>query len=107
MSSLISQAAHLFHHHIQEIVFGIITISMVLAGPYINGTVKRMTKDMHWVVRFAVFVIVVCAGYGFITHFLYKTVKTWFLHMNNLTLVLVTVFSYLILAWFAKQQKEI
>jgi hypothetical protein len=107
MHPIISQFATLIRHHLPEVVFGITTVTLVLAGPYLNSIVKKITNKMHWLLRFVVFVIVVCAGYGFLAHLLYVTVKSWFLHMNSITLVIVSLSSYLILAWIAKQQKEI
>jgi hypothetical protein len=107
MNYLITQLSTFIRHHLPEAVFGITTVTLVLAGPYLNSLVKKATSNMHWLLRFVVFVLVVCAGYGFLAHLLYITVKNWFLHMNNLTLVLSTLISYLILAWVAKQQREI
>ena len=107
MNPYLSQFATLIRHHLPEVVFGITTVSLVLAGPYLNSIVKKTTNSIHWLLRFIVFVIVVCVGYGFLAHLLYITVKSWFLHMNNLTLVIATLTSYLVLAWIAKQQKEI
>lgn len=107
MNHLISQFANLIRHHLPEVVFGITTVTLVLAGPYLNSVVKKMTSTMHWILRFVIFVIVVSAGYGFLAHLLYITVKNWFIHMNNITLVIVSLTSYLVLAWIAKQQREI
>jgi hypothetical protein len=107
MNPLISQFANIIRHHLPEVVFGITTVTLVLAGPYLNSIVKKITGKMHWLLRFVIFVIVVCAGYGFLAHLLYITAKSWFIHMNNITLVIVSLTSYLVLAWIAKQQKEI
>ncbi len=107
MSHLIYEMATLMRHHLTEIVFGITTVTLVLIGPHINSAVKHATNSIHWLIRFLIFVIVVCVGYGFLSHLLYQFIRKWFVRMDSITLVIATIGTYLVLAWFAKQQKEI
>lgn len=107
MSHLINELATIIRHHLTEIVFGITTVVLVLTGPHINSAVRHATSSVHWLVRFLIFVVVVCAGYGFISHLLYQYIRKWFIGMDSITLVIMIIGIYLILAWFAKQQKEI
>jgi len=107
MQTLIPDIARVIRLHLSDLVFGITSVSLVLAGPHINKLFRKITKKIHWLLRFILFVILCCAGYGFITHFIYKSLIVFFKQFDNLLLVIFTVFSYLLLAWFAKRKKEI
>lgn len=104
---LLAPFATFLRHHLTEISFGIVAVVLVFLGPFINRAIKHGTQKLHWLIRFAIFVVVCSAGYGFITHVLYKALRDVLARFNNVTLI-VTVFSiYLVLAWITKQQREI
>lgn len=107
MQPLLTQIASVIRHHLDEVVFGITSVTLVLAGPYINGLLKQITCKMNWFLRFILYVFLCCAGYGFLTHFLYQLLIKTFVHFESYLLVIVTLLSYLVLAWFAKRQKQI
>lgn len=104
---IVNQTAAVIRNHLQEVVFGITTVTLVLAGPYINGLLKKITVKFNWVLRFVCYIILCCAGYGFLSHFLYQTLIKLFVTLQTVPLVIITLISYLILAWFAKQHKQI
>jgi hypothetical protein len=106
-ASIIASVASFFRLYLQEISIGIVTVSLVLIGPYLNKYIKQGTKQFHWLIRFTIFVIICSAGYGFITHYLFKWVYLALLHLNRAMLVYVIIAIYFVLAWLAKQQKEI
>jgi hypothetical protein len=103
----IISTANLIRKHLPEICFSITAVSLMLAGPVINGMIERMMQKFHWLLRYLVFVIMCTVGYGFLTHLLYRGVKHWFSYQQNLALVLITVGIYLVLAFFAKKQGRI
>jgi len=104
---IFNQTVVVIRNHLQEVVFGITTVTLVLAGPYINGLLKKSTARFNWVLRFISYIILCCAGYGFLTHYLYQTLIKLFVKLEPIPLVVITITSYLTLAWFAKQHKQI
>jgi Protein of unknown function (DUF3392) len=104
---ILNQTVSVIRNHLQEVVFGITTVTLVLAGPYINNLLKKITAKFHWVLRFICYIILCCAGYGFLTHYLYQTLIKLFVKLEPVPLVVITLVSYLILAWLAKQHKQI
>ncbi len=105
--SILHDTAQFLRHNIQFVTFGITAVTITLVGPYINGTVKRITASLHWLIRYIVFVLLCTLGYGFLTQILYFWMKKWIIRLPDIQLLIWTSLIYLGLAWFAKQQKEI
>jgi len=103
----IAFVAAFIRRYLHEISFGITAVSLMLAGPHINGSVRRLVKKMHWLVRYSAFVLLCTVGYVFLAHIVYEGVKNLLGGCKNPVLVLVTVAVYLLLAWIAKEQKAI
>ncbi|HEX3019447.1 MAG TPA: DUF3392 family protein [Chitinispirillaceae bacterium] len=107
LSQYIHWLAKYIHSHIQEICFGITAVTLMVAGPSINGLLKHITRSMHWFFRYVFFVILCTAGYGFLSQVIYHGLKSWLRGQSGLMLVIWTCAIYLILAWFAKRFKDI
>lgn len=90
-----------------EICFGITAVTLMLFGPAINGGVRRLTRKLHWVVRYSIFVLLCTAGYIFLSQALYRGVRSLLLSCGGSLRVAVTVGIFLALAWVAKEQKAI
>jgi hypothetical protein len=105
--TVVHDAAQFLRQNIQFITFGITAVTVTLVGPYINGTVKRITASLHWTLRYILFVLLCTLGYGFLSHTLYFWLKKWLIHLPEIQLILWVSAIYLGLAWVAKQQKEI
>lgn len=103
----LSYLASFIRTYMHEICFGITAVTLVLIGPYINSTLRKLVKKLHWFLRYVVFVIVCTAGYTFLGEIAYQGVKTLLTGCSNPLLVLITLIAYLILAWIAKEQKMI
>ena len=99
--------AGLVRQYMSEVCFGITAVSLILAGPAINGFVQRLTASFHWLVRYLLFVLMCTAGYGLLTQVIYRGLKHWFIHQRGLALILITTGIYLVLAFFAKKQGRI
>jgi hypothetical protein len=99
--------AGLIRQHMSEVCFGITAVSLILAGPAINGFVQRLTKSFHWFVRYLVFVLMCTIGYGFLSQVIFRGLKQWFAHQGAVSLILITTALYLVLAFFAKKQGQI
>lgn len=93
--------------HIQEICFGITAVTLVVAGPSINGLFRQITKSMHWFFRYLLFIILCSVGYGVLSQVIYRGVRNWLQGQSSILLVLWTAAIYLLLAWLAKKQKNI
>ena len=105
--SIIRDIALFIRQNMQFVSFGITAVTIMLIGPFINGTVKRICMSMHWLLRYVVYVLLCTAGYGFLAHFLYYGIKSWLSGLSGVLLITWTLAIYLVLAWFAKQQKAI
>jgi putative Mn2+ efflux pump MntP len=105
--TVIHEAALFLKHNLQFVTFGITAVMITLIGPYINGTVKRVTASWHWIVRYILFVLLCTLGYGFLSHTLYSWMKKWFIHLPEMQLILWVAVMYLGLAWIAKQHNKI
>jgi hypothetical protein len=99
--------AGLIRQHLSEICFGITAVSLILAGPAINGFVQRLTQKFHWLIRYLVFVLMCTAGYGFLAQVIYRGLKHWLTSQRSLSLILIATLIYLVLAFFARKQGHI
>jgi len=106
-TQLINTIANYSRQNLQIICFGITAVALMLAGPTVNGILRRITKNLHWLLRYLSYIILCTAGYGFLSHVLYQGLRHWFRGLNNHMLVIWVAVVYLVLAFFAKQQKEI
>jgi len=79
----------------------------MLTGPAINRMVKQLSRSLHWLLRYAIFIILCTAVYGFLSQALYRGLKIWFFNLDSPMLVFWVCAIYLGLAWFAKRQREI
>ncbi len=94
-------------NNLQEVCFGITAVTLMIAGPTINGLFKNITGKLHWFVRYLFYIILCTAGYGFLSQVIYHGVRNWLRGQSNMLIVVWTAVIYLILAWFAKRQKDI
>ena len=93
--------------YVHEICFGITAVTLMLFGPNVNGSVRRLTRKLHWLLRYTIFVLLCTVGYVFLSQAIYRATKRLLLMCSPPFLVLVTVGIYLILAWIAKEQRAI
>ncbi|MBN1576616.1 MAG: DUF3392 family protein [Chitinispirillaceae bacterium] len=93
--------------YLHEISFGITAVSLMLFGPYINESIRRLVRKFHWLLRYAVFILLCTVGYTFLLQIVYLGVKHFLQTCSNPLQVAVTFGLYLLLAWVAKEQKAI
>jgi len=104
---IVNTLANYARSNMQIICLGLTAVALTLAGPAINGLLRNITKKFHWLLRYLSYIVLCTAGYGFLSQFMYQGLRHWFKGLNNVMLVLWIVVLYLVLAFFAKQQKEI
>jgi ABC-type multidrug transport system permease subunit len=93
--------------HMQEVCFGITAVTLVIAGPSINGLFRKITQNLHWFFRYLLFIVLCSAGYGALSQVIYRGVRNWLRGQSSIMLVIWTAAIYLLLAWIAKKQKDI
>lgn len=107
INAAVSFCTTFIHSHLHEICFGVTAVSLMLFGPHINATIRVLTKKLHWLVRYAVFVVLCTIGYTFLSQVVYHGVNNLLRSCPSTVLIFVTVGIYLVLAWIAKEQKAI
>jgi hypothetical protein len=93
--------------HLSQIAFSITAMILVVGGPYINRGAKLLTGSLHWVVRYALFVLLSTVGYGLITNFGLQNMKGLLVRLTNAQLLGVVLGAHLILAWLLKRDQAI
>lgn len=106
-SHIIVTVADCIRQYIPQISFGITAVTLMLAGPIINRTVKQLSRSLNWLLRYAIFIMLCTVVYGFLSQILYRSLRLWFVNLDNLMLDFWVCAIYLGLAWFAKRQHEI
>src|SRR4051812_11243309 len=99
----INMAGLWMRSHLGEIAFSITAIILVIAGPYINAGAKRLSIKFHWLIRYALFVLLTTVGYGLITNFGLQNIRGFLLRLTNVQLVMAVLAVHLILAWLLKR----
>jgi hypothetical protein len=93
--------------HLSQIAFSVTAMLLVLGGPYINGLVKNVTKPLHWLVRYALFVLLSTVGYGLITNLGLQSIRALLARLDSVQLIAAVFGAHLVLAWFLKRERKI
>jgi hypothetical protein len=93
--------------HIPEIAISITAMILVVSGPYINAGLKLLTGKLHWLMRYALFVLLSTVGYGLITNFAFRGLRGVLWSLTGWQLVGAVAGAHLILAWLLKRDKAI
>ena len=106
-TTVLQYMASFIRTYVHEISFGITAVTLMLFGPHLNRSVRRLTRKLAWYVRYAVFILLCTGGYTVLAHVIYRGVAELIRSSTNLLAVVVTLGLYLLLAWIAKEQKAI
>ncbi len=93
--------------HLPQIAFSLTAMVLVLGGPYINGAVKKATQPLHWLLRYALFVLLSTVGYGLIANFGLQATRSLLARLTSFQLIGAVFGAHLVLAWFLKREKKI
>jgi hypothetical protein len=93
--------------HLSEIAISITAMILVVAGPYINKGLKSVTGKLHWLLRYALFVVLSTVGYGLITNFCFHTMRGMLFGLWGWHLVAAVAGAHLVLAWLLKRDETI
>jgi hypothetical protein len=103
----IDYPAHWMRNHLSEIAISITAMILVVAGPYINAGLKKLTGTLNWLLRYALFVLLSTVGYGLITHFSLRTLRSMLFSLGKWELLAVVAGAHLVLAWLLKRDRAI
>ncbi len=99
--------AHWIRAHLAEIAISITAMILVVAGPYLNAGLKNLTGRLHMLLRYGLFVLLSTFGYGLITNFGFRTIRTMLTGLGKWELIAVVDGAHLVLAWLLKRDKAI
>ena len=97
----------LIRTHINYVSLGITAVSLMLAGPYINGFIGQMTQKLNWFLRYILFILMCTIGYGLLTQVVFRNLARWLMYQHSVALIVITTIIYLGLAFFARKQGHI
>lgn len=104
---LIDFSARWMRGHLTEIAISITAMSLVVAGPYINAGLKKLTRNLHWLMRYALFVLLSTLGYGLITNISMRSLRGFLIILDGSQLLTAVLFAHLLLAWLLKRDRAI
>lgn len=107
MNSAIHSFALFIREHLQSVSVGLIATFLMVYGYKINGFFRKQTKSLTFIVRYALFVVLCSAGYGFVSSQASKWLKSFLWHLPDVQLIAAVGGAFLLLAFVAKQGKEI
>ncbi len=93
--------------HLSQIAFSLTAMILVVGGPYINAGAKNLSQHFHWLVRYALFVLLTTVGYGLIANFGLLHMREFLIRMTSGQLVFAVLSAHLVLAWLLKRDKAI
>jgi hypothetical protein len=64
VAKLMAVASHALRPHLAQVALAIAATLLAIFGSDINGAIKGVVKDYHFLVRLAIFVFLVAFGYG-------------------------------------------
>ena len=107
LASLFHPAADFLRPHLQAISIGLAATLLMIYGAAINGFFRRQTQTLHFLARFALFILLCSVGYAFLTSELVRLLHNFLCRMNDTNLVISVGLSFLILAFLARAGKAV
>ena len=107
LASILHPVADFFRPHLQAIAIGLAATLLVIYGGSINGFFRKQTQNLHFMPRFALFILLCSVGYAFLTSELVRLLHDFLCRMNDTNLVISVGLSFLILAFLAKAGKAV
>ncbi|WP_233520479.1 DUF3392 domain-containing protein [Flocculibacter collagenilyticus] len=96
LSALMVEIAKWLSPYIQEIALTAVASLLVIYGDTINGIIKKHIRNLHFVMRTLIFVLVCAFGYGMLTVFLAPLLASQLVlipkHMLPVVILLVFIF---------------
>ena len=94
MQQVLNITSHWFRPYLTEIAFSFVATLLVIYGGRINGEIKKMLSQYHYIIRVTTFILVSGFGYGLATVYLTDMLEKILRYKtgNYLGLIVITVF---------------
>jgi len=93
--------------HSLSVAVAIVATSFAVFGSYINSIIRLVTKRMHFIVRFACYILVYAFGIGILSAKAVSFLQKFLLAMPALHSLLLITIMFLLLCFMAKMQRQI
>ncbi|MCF0217109.1 MAG: DUF3392 family protein [Fibrobacteraceae bacterium] len=107
MNPYIHQFADFLRLHLESISVGLVSTLLIIYGAPINAYVKKITKSMPFLARFALFVLLCSAGYAFMTSQAVRFLRHFLVGLADLPLVCGIAGAFVALAFLARAGKDV
>lgn len=87
--------------YLGDISLALMAATLVLAGPALNGWVRRHTASMHFILRTLIFVLLCAVGYGLAMIYLTPMLKQLLAQLNNYSLAPMLIVMFVLIGIFA------
>lgn len=107
MQQLLNLTTHWCRPYLTEISFSFIATLLVLYGDRINGEIKKITDDYHYLIRVVIFILVSGFGYGWMTVYMTDLLEKILRYKTGNYLGLVVLVVFFVLGMLADKKKYI
>jgi hypothetical protein len=104
---LIKDFSKLLRSHLVELMLVLVGVTLSIYGDDINKSLMKKFKKKNFFIRFAAFVGLCVFGYAFVTIISGEILAKYLSRLNDLWLVSVIVFLFLILGLIAEEKNHI
>jgi len=106
MENYIRDFADFLRLHSVSISVGLISTILTIYGETINQYARKLTQKLPFLGRFAFFVILCGAGYGFISSQAVRFLRRFLMNLTDIHLILTIIIAFLVLGFLAKSSKN-
>lgn len=107
MHLYIHQFADFLRLHLSSISVGLVATILMIYGAHINGYFRKITKSLPFLARFALFVLLCSIGYAFLSSQAVKGLRLFLYQQKDIPLILMISGAFLVLAFFARNGKNL
>jgi hypothetical protein len=103
----LADLAALTRSHMGGIAISLTAMILVILGPALNKGMKAVAGPLHWLLRYALFVLFATVGGGLLTHFGVSAIHNALQRLPDGQLVGAVAGAHLLIAWFLKRENHI
>ena len=101
----ILSASEFLRPHLAQVALSLAATVLFLYGEQIHGVVKGLIKDLHFVFRLLILVLVCAFGYGTLTYAFTRLCEAGLRMLDNLYLAPVIIGVFLVIGLLAERKK--
>lgn len=99
--------AALTRSHLREISISLTAMILVVMSPAINAGMKSIAGPLHWLLRYALFVLLATVGGGLLTHLGVTFIDRGLRGLSDGQLLGGVAGAHLAIAWILKRENHI